>query len=385
MMMSIVRCLLIAGSIVFAFAAVAEPRSESPSQLLQELVNAPGPPGFEEPVRAIMFRELKASSDVIRYDGLGSLIAQQGNAGPRIMLDAHMDEVGGMVRRVTPTGYLSMQMLGAWLDQALPDQRWLIMGSKGPIEAVTDIRDIHAMPADERNKPIARDAIFLDVGAKDARGVAALGIEPGDAIVPLSPFAALSDGRYVGKAWDDRIGCAVLIEAMHRLKTMTHHNQLFSAATVQEEVGARGARTAAAAIQPDIGIAIEAGVVGDAPGLNAEETQVKLGKGPAVFLYDSVEIPNLKLVALVDATAKAKAIPIQHDLVQNYGDDSAAIQSTGSGVPTINLVVPVRSTHAHNGIVDETDFEHTVDLVVALISSLDAKTVAGLRDFGPGQ
>ncbi len=360
--------------------AVAGDRTEA---LLQTLADAPGPSGFEEAVRAIMVREMKPFADRISYDGVGSVIAQQGSAGPRIMLDAHMDELGGVVRRVTPGGFLSMQMLGGWLDQALPDQRWIIIGSKGPVEAVTGIRDIHVVPADERTKPFPRDSLYLDVGADDAAGVAALGLSPGDPVVPDAPFRLLAGGRYLGKAWDDRIGCAVVVEALRRLRASGHPNQLFVAATVQEEVGLRGARTAADVIKPDVGIAIEGGITGDSPGRSPEETQGVLGGGPGIFLYDSSTLPNRRFVALVDETARAHRIPLQHDLVQGYGDDSAAIQATNGGVPTVNLVVPARYTHAHNGVIDRADFDRMVDLVVALISRLDRASVERLRDFTP--
>ncbi|MGJ3648485.1 M42 family metallopeptidase [Sphingomonas sp. GlSt437] len=364
-------------------SAQAEPGDRT-ERLLAELADAPGPSGYEEAVRAIMVRELKPHADKIRYDGVGSVIAEQGNSGPTVMLDAHMDELGGIVRRVTPNGFLSMQMLGGWLDQALPDQRWVIIGSKGPVKAVTGIRDVHVVPADERTRVYPRDSLYLDVGAKTAAEVAALGISPGDPVVPDSPFTVLGDGkRYLGKAWDDRVGCAVVIEALRRLRASGHPNRLVIAATVQEEIGLRGARTAADLIKPDIGIAIEGGIAGDSPGRNPEETQAVLGAGPGLFLYDTSTLPNRRFVALVNEVAAAKGIPLQHDLVQGYGDDSAAIQATAGGVPTVNLVVPARYTHAHNGIIDRADFDRTVDLVVAIIERLDAKTVAALRDFTP--
>src|ERR1700684_3569210 len=143
--------------------------------LLERLSNAAGPPGAEEPVRAIMVGEMKPlATEPLKYDGTGSVIAQQGKAGPRIMIDAHMDELGGMVRRVTPNGFLSMQMLGGWLDQALVDQRWIIIGSKGPVHAVTGIRDIHVVPQDERTKVYPREVLTLDVGAHDAASAAAM-------------------------------------------------------------------------------------------------------------------------------------------------------------------------------------------------------------------
>jgi len=371
-------------TMLIAAAGTAAHAADASERLLAELANAGGPPGFEEPVRAIMVRELKPHADSIAFDGVGSVIARHGAAGPKIMLDAHMDELGGVVRRVTPQGFLTMQMLGGWLDQALVDQRWVIIGSKGPVKAVTGIRDIHVVPADERTKVYARDSLFLDVGARTAAEVAALGIGPGDPVVPDAPFEVLAGGkRYLGKAWDDRVGCAVVIEALRRLKASGHPNQLFVAATVQEEVGLRGARPAADLIKPDIGIAIEGGITGDSPGRNPEETQGVLGAGPGLFLYDSSTLPNRKLVALVRRVAADKGIPLQLDLVQGYGDDSAPIQATNGGVPTVNLVVPTRYTHAHNGIIDRGDFDGMVDLVVALIARLDAKTVSELRDFAP--
>ena len=351
--------------------------------LLQALSDAAGPPGFEEDVRRIMVGEMKPYGR-ISYDGLGSVIAQNGTAGPRVMLDAHMDELGGVTRRITKDGFLSMQMLGGWLDQALPGQRWIIIGAKGPVEAVTGIRDIHYTPAEERTKVIPRDEIFLDVGAKSDKDAMRLGLEPGDPVVPSSPFAELNGtGNYVGKAFDDRAGCAVVVEALRRLATSGHPNQLFVAATVQEEVGLRGAQAAAALIRPDVAIAIEGGVTGDAPGGHPEESQVRLGDGPGLFLYDSSELPNRRLVALTKATAKAIGAPLQFDVAQGYGDDSAEIQRANGGAPTVNLVVPVRYTHAHNGVMNRADFDHLVDLTVALIRRLDAPTVTRLRDFTP--
>ena len=353
--------------------------------LLEKLSNAAGPPGAEEPVRAIMVGEMKPlATEPLKYDGMGSVIAQQGKTGPRIMIDAHMDELGGMVRRVTPTGFLSMQMLGGWLDQALVDQRWVIIGSKGPVHAVTGIRDIHVIPPDERTRVFPRDSVFLDVGAKNAAEVAAMGVEPGDPVVPDSPFIVMNGtGNYLGKGWDDRIGCAVLLEAMRRTASMPHANQLFYVATTQEEVGLRGARAAVNVVKPDIGIAIEGGITGDVPGDRPEETQVKLGAGPGMFLYDSSAIANRRMVAFARKTAAAKGLPLQADLVQGYGDDSAELQTMDGGAPTINLVVPVRYTHSHNGIVNRQDFDQTVELVVQMLVQMDAKTVEELRDFSP--
>lgn len=378
---SLVACLLI---ISIAPSSAYAQDSDRTLQLLRSLSEAPGPSGFEEPVRKIMVEQMKPFADRISYDGLGSVIAQQGNAGPRIMVDAHMDELGGMIRRITPDGYLSMQMLGGWLDQALVDQRWTIVTSKGQIKAITGIRDVHIVAPAERDRVYPRDSLLLDVGAKTAAEVRAMGIEIGDPVAPDAPFSVLNGtDNYLGKAWDDRIGCAVIIEVMRRLKTGAHPNQIFYAATVQEEIGLRGAHTASDIIKPDIGIALEGGITGDSPGARAEESQARLGAGPGVFLYDSSALPNRKFVQLLKQVAAENKIPLQLDLVQGYGDDSAEIQKSNGGVPTINLVVVARYTHAHNGIINRRDFDQMVDLVVALVQKLDAKTTANLRDFTP--
>ena len=391
-MQSALRLALALATLSLSVAPYAPAQNQAPDrtlQLLQRLADAPGPPGAEEAVRALMVPEMKQFSTKLSYDGIGSVIAEQPAPAtfaqaPRVMIDAHMDELGGMVRRITPNGFLTMQMLGGWLDQALVDQRWIIIGSKGPVHAVTGIRDIHIVPAEERTRVFPRDQLYLDIGAKNAAEAAAMGVEPGDPVVPDAPFTVMNGSKnYLGKAWDDRIGCAVLLEAMRRTMTMPHPNTLIYVATVQEEIGLRGARTATQAVKPELGIAIEGGITGDTAGARPEESQVKLGAGPGMFLYDSSTIPNRKFVAFIRKTAAAANIPLQADLVQGYGDDSAEMQMNNGGTPTINLVVPVRYTHAHNGIVNRGDFDQMVDLVVDLLLKLDRKTVDALRDFTP--
>jgi putative aminopeptidase FrvX len=351
-------------------------------QMLKVLTEAPGPPGFEDPVRKIMTEQMKPLADKISYDGLGSVIAQQGNSGPHIMLDAHMDELGGMVRRIRPDGFISMQMLGYWLAAALPDQRWIILGSKGPVLAVTDIWDAHIAPHDASGHTAQQD-LYLDTGARSAEEVAKLGISPGDPVAPVSDFAVLANDRYLAKAWDDRVGCAVMLEVMRRLEKTAHPNQVFYAATVQEEgsIEMRGAQTSARLISPDIGFSLEVGIPNDVPGPGPDAAQEVLGGGPGMMLYTFSELPNRKLVAHVKEIAAAQKIPLQFDFVQGFGDDAGAIKLHNIGVPVTTVLVPARSTHAHNGIIDRADFDRTVDLMVALIQSLDARTVAKIKSF----
>jgi endoglucanase len=360
----------------------APPADDRLIALLKELTEAPGPPGFEDSVRKLMAERMTPFADKITYDGLGSVIAQQGSSGPRIMLDAHMDELGGMVRRIRPDGFLTMQMLGYWLTAALPDQRWVILGSKGPVLANTDIWDAHIAPHDQQGNTQKQDLV-LDIGARTAAEAEALGISPGDPVAPVSDFAVLANNRYLAKAWDDRVGCAVMLEVMRRFAKTPHPNQLFYAATVQEEgsIEMRGAQTSSRIINPDIGFSIEVGIANDIPGPGPDAGQEVLGGGPAMMLYTFSELPNRKLVAHVKEVAATQHIPLQMDFVGGFGDDAGAIKLNNTGVPVTTILVPARSTHAHNGIIDRADFDKTVDLVVALIQSLDANAVAKIKKF----
>src|SRR6202008_1334209 len=154
----------------------------------------------------------------------------------------------------------------------------IIIGSKGPVRAVTGIRDVHVVPADERTRAYPRDSLFLDVGAPSEAEVAARGLAPGDPVVPDAPFSVLNGtDNYLAKGWDDRVGCGVVVEAMRRLATAPHANQILWTITTQEEVGLRGAEAAAAVVKPELAIAIEGGITGDVFPGRPEETQARLG------------------------------------------------------------------------------------------------------------
>ena len=351
--------------------------------LLKQLSEAPGVPGYEDAVRKLMAEQMRPLADSVSYDGLGSVIAQQGHSGPRIMVDAHMDELGGMVRHIRPDGYLSMQMLGYWLDAALPDQRWVVIGSKGPVPGITALWDAHIAPHQNGRPVDPGRQLYVDVGAKNTADVQALGISPGDPVVPESKFTVLANQRYLGKAWDDRIGCAVIVEAMRRLAKEPHPNQIFYAATVQEEgsIEMRGAQTSARMIDPDVGIALEVGIPNDLPGTESDASQETLGGGPGIMLYTFSELPNRKLVDFLKQTAAEIHVPLQFDFVPGFGDDAGAIKLNKTGVPVTTLLVPARYTHTHNSIIDRSDFDRTVDLLVALLKKLDAANVAAIKKF----
>ena len=354
-------------------------------RLLQELSNTPAPSGFEGPVREILERELRAAGLKVSTDGLGSVIAALAGTseGPRIMLAAHMDEVGGMVRYITPEGMVKFQLLGGWLDQALPDQRWTILTAKGPVTAVSGLRSPHiTLPAD-RDRVTPRDDVFLDVGARTKEDAEALGIRSGDAIVPASSFAEVAGGRYVGKAMDDRVGCVMLIETLRRLKEqgIKLPNTIYFVGTVQEEVGLRGAHTAVQAVKPDLGISLEAGIAADHPGGRADWAQERLSAGPVIYLADAAMLVNLKLRDFIMRVAAEHHISVQTEVTQGGAEDSAELQRFEAGKPAVNLAVATRYLHSHNSIIERRDLDRAVDLLVALLPLLDAKTVTEISRF----
>lgn len=354
-------------------------------KLLEELSNAYAPTGFEGPVREIFRREIVPFAHSVETDGLGSVVAMQNQLDdvPKIMLAGHMDEVGLMVKYITSDGYVKFQTLGGWLDQSLINQRWVIVTKNGHVCGLTGIKTPHVIPADARGKIFKREEMFIDVGAKDKEDAEQrLGIQPGDPIAPDSKFQVLNDSPlYLGKAWDDRIGVAAMIEIFRSLKDMILPNALYGVATVQEEVGLRGAQTSSALVSPDIGINLESGVAADYPGITQDEAQEKLGDGPGIFLHDASMLPNLKLRDFIVEVAREKSIPVQYEILSGYGEDGAQMQRSRSGIPAINISVPTRYLHSHNGVIHRNDFDNAIALVVEVIKRLDQTEVDRISNF----
>jgi endoglucanase len=379
--------LLLSGIVaVFVGPLWAQPAdADATERLLAELTKVFGPTGYEDEVRAIVRRELTPLANDVQTDGLGSLIARLDGAtqGPRVMMAAHMDEVGAMVKYITPDGFVKLHTLGGWLDQGLINQRFLIRTSKGYVHGITGLKTPHVMGAEERKSVHDRGRLFMDVGATDiADAMDRLGIRPGDPIAPDSRFFRLNgDKLYVAKAWDDRVGLAVQIEVMRRLKRQPPPNSVFAVATVQEEIGLRGAHTSSAIVKPDIGLSIEVGVAADYPGISPDEAQERLGGGPGLFLHDSSMLPNLKLKALIEGVAQAEGIRLQYNVLSGYGEDGSEMQRAYGGAPAINITVPTRYLHNHTGVIHRDDFDQVVDLVTAVVMKLDQATVESLKRF----
>ena len=354
--------------------------------LMQELTDAPSPSGYEGPVRAILMREFRALGAKVSTDGIGNVIAMVPgvSTAPRVMVDAHMDEVGLVVRSITPEGFVKfLPMSINWFDQPLVDQRWQIMTAKGPVTAVSGFIDKHAHTAEDSTRVVPSHELFLDVGARNNEDAQAMGIAPGNLVAPWSPFTRLGTTRFAAKAWDDRVGCIMMLEALRRMQErgIRHPNVIYFVGSVQEEVGMRGVQNAVETVKPDVGIALEVGIAGDFPLARKEFSQEELGAGPAIFAYDGSMIPNIKLSELFQKVAADKKIPLQISVVAQYGSDAAPIQKYSTGRPAINFAIPTRYTHLHTGVIDWADLNHGVDLLVAMLAQLDGNTVTELTRF----
>ncbi|WP_376788588.1 M42 family metallopeptidase [Thermoflexus sp.] len=349
------------------------------AMLLKTLTEAHGVPGYETEIREVMRRLLEGVGEV-EQDNIGSLICRQGENGPRVMLAAHMDEIGFMVKHITPEGFIRFTPLGGWFDQVLLGQRVVIKTHKGDVIGVIGAKPPHLLPPDERKKVVEKKDMYIDIGATSAKEVEEAGVRVGDPIVPLAPFQVLAGGRtYLAKAFDDRVGCAVLVEVLRRLAREGHPNIVYGVATVQEEVGLRGAATSVEKVNPEVALILESDIAGDVPGIKPEESPVKLGGGPTIVVYDARMIPNLRLRDLAVETAQSIGIPVQFSVIEGGATDGGVIHLHKGGVPTLVIGVPARHIHSHGAIVHRNDIEQAIALVTALVQRLDAETVAHLR------
>ncbi len=344
-------------------------------KLLKDLTEASGVSGYEAPVRELTKQYFHPYGQLIQ-DRLGSVICKKAveSATPKVMLAGHLDEIGFMVRYITENGFIKFLPLGGWFDQVLLGQRVVIKTHKGDVLGVIGVKPPHIIPAEEREKVIKKKDMYIDIGATSKEELEEAGVRVGDPIVPSASFEVLANGKtYLSKAFDDRVGIALMISVLGELQNEPHPNTIYAAATVMEEFNLGGAKTSAELIDPDVAIILESGIAGDVPGVQLEENAVKLGKGPGILLFDSRMIPNLKLRDLVIETAKEFDIPLQTDAMLGGATDGGVIHLHKSGVPTIVIGVPARHIHSHSSILHREDYDLTVKLLKQVIKKLDQK------------
>lgn len=323
--------------------------------LIQKLVEITAPAGYEAPVRAVIRSEIESYADEIQVDALGNLIARKGAggaAGKTVMVAAHMDEIGIIASHIDENGYIRFTNLGGVMPHTCVGGRVRFLnGTSGVIGM--------ERPVDPAKLPRLEE-MFVDVGAADR---ASCPVKVGDVAAFERPFLDLGK-RLVAKAMDDRIGVAVLIEALRQLKETPH--RVYFVFSTQEEVGLRGATTAAYRLDPDLGIAVDVTRTGDTP--KGVSMEVKLGKGPAIKVRDSGMLSDPLLVDWMVRTAQAAEIPYQLEVLEAGTTDARAMQISRAGMPAGCISIPTRYIHTPSEMVDHDDVQNAVRLLTALLS-----------------
>lgn len=366
-------------------------------KLLERLCNSFGPSGFERESIKLTRDYIESYCDEIHFDKLGSLLfTKRGSSDkPVILLPGHIDEIGFVISGINDKGFLTFNTVGGWFDQVLLGQRVLVRTKTGEIQGVIAAKPPHLLHPDERNKVIEKSQMFIDIGCSNKKEAEALGIRIGDPVVPFSTFSTFQKTAFeikngkeeekgtvelaMGKAFDDRVGVFIATEVIRRLNEdqIDHPNTVIGAATIQEEVGARGARTTAWLAEPDVCITLEVDVAGDVPGVEPQQAQAVLGKGPAILTYDASMIPNQPLKEFVIEIAEKHNIPYQLSSVARGGTDAGAIHVTRLGCPSIVFGVPTRHIHSHVGLLCLDDIENCIQLVLNTVKELDENIVKG--------
>jgi len=348
--------------------------------LLQDISDADGTSGYETAAREVMARYMDGLAD-ISHDKLGSLIGKKkGTAdSPRVVVAGHLDEVGFMVKEITSEGYIKFLPLGGWWGHVALAQRVRILTSKGPVIGVVGSTPPHLLKPKDREKVLEIDDMFIDVGTMEKYDITKkLGIKIGDPIIPDSKFTVMNHEKmYLGKALDNRVACAMVIDILRYFQKNPHPNTIYGVGTVQEEVGLRGARTVAHEVDPDVAIILDVTVARDMPPDGYKKTE-KLGAGAAILVYDGGMIPNQNLRKLLMKTADEKKIPYHLTSLVRGTTDGAAIHVSRSGVPTVFLGIETRYIHSHNSIIYRKDYDNVVKLAAAVIKKLNKKTVDSL-------
>jgi putative aminopeptidase FrvX len=350
--------------------------------LLETLTSLPGASGFEHEVRRFVKQELQKSTDEIVEDRLGSVfgVLRGDPAGPKLMVGGHMDEVGFMVTAIMDNGMIRFQPLGGWWNQVLLGQRLEIVTKQGRVHGVIGSTPRHLLDEAQRAKPVDISAMFLDIGADSREEAEALGVRMGLSIVPFSTFTPLGNGKKIlAKAWDNRFGVALALELAKELKGVPLPNTLYTGATVQEEVGMRGAQTAAALIEPDLCYTLEAGPANDTGG--DKYALGRIGQGAAVRILDSAIVTNRALVEFILDTAETHRIPYQY-FISPGATDGGKIHLYGRGVPTAVLGVCARYIHTHASMIHTDDYDAAKELLLKLIQATDRTVYETIVSFG---
>ena len=325
--------------------------------LIKKLVETTGPSGYEAQIRAAVREEVEAYADELRVDALGNLIVRKGQRGPnglRIMLAAHIDEIGIIVTHVDGNGFVRFTTLGGVRPHTCVGGRVRFLNGTSGV--------ISMEPLDDMSRVATFDQMYIDLGLSSNENSP---VKVGDVAAFERPFLDLGD-RVVAKSLDDRIGAVVLIEALRQLKETPH--ELYFVFSVQEEVGVRGATGAAFGVDPDLGLAVDVTGTGDTPRRSGVRMQVSLGKGPAIKVRDGGMLADPGVINWMVRTAEKQGLPYQLEILEGGSTDARAMQLARAGVPAGCLSIPSRYIHSPSEMVDYNDVKQCVALMVALIS-----------------
>ncbi|NOZ86484.1 MAG: M42 family metallopeptidase [Deltaproteobacteria bacterium] len=339
------------------------------NDLLKKLVEAPGVSGREEMIRKLISQEMKPLVDELKVDVMGNLIGHRkpGKAkGPSMMIAAHMDQIGFYVRHVDEKkGFIRFVTAGGFDPKTLVAQRVVVHGKKD-LNGVIGTKPVHIMTDEEKRRPVKLEQLYIDIGLP--------GKKTKELVAPGDPITLVGDFREVGDCWcsramDDRVGVYVMIEALRKVAASrkAHRVDLYTVATVQEEVGLRGALAATFGIEPQIGIALDVTLACDVPGVGEHEEISRFGKGAAISILNGSLISNPLLVEKFKATAVKHKIPFQMDILPRGGTDAGAMQRAKTGCAAITISIPSRYIHSTVEMVHKKDVKACIDLVAAFI------------------
>ncbi|MFT4600110.1 MAG: putative aminopeptidase FrvX [Arenicella sp.] len=338
-------------------------------KLLSKICKTPGAPGFEQKVRELVIKELKGLCDEVEVDNMGNVYAiKRGTSDKRVMVGAHMDEIGFMVTHIDDKGFVRFTTLGGFDPKTLTAQRVLIHGKKDVIGVMAS-KPIHVMTAAERNKIPKNTDYFIDTGLSKKEVEKLISI--GDSVTREREFIEM--GNCVNsKSLDNRLAVFILIETLRKLKGKKIPHDLYAVFTVQEEVGIRGANVAALRIDPDFGFGLDTTIAFDVPGAAEHEKITRLGEGTAIKLMDAGTICDYRMVAYMKKTAKKHKIKWQPEILTAGGTDTSGIQRMTQGGSIAGAVsIPTRNLHQVIEMADKDDIQGSIDLLTASIADLD--------------
>jgi len=351
-------------------------------KMMEAFTSADGISGCEKEASRVMRTYVEPVSDSITYDNLGSLIAlQKGKGdGPRVMLAGHIDEIGFVVRMIEDKGFLRLAPIGGWWGHVLLSHPVIITTREGKkYTGIIGSRPPHGLPAEVRSKVMEVKDLFVDLGVKDKNEVDLLGIKPGDMVTPKSDFMVMNNPNFLAaKAWDNRVGALIATEVLMNLRNKPHVADLYAVGTAQEEVGLRGAKTAAYVVKPDIAIALDVTLGNDIP---QAEPGSKLGVGITLGIQDSSVLGHRGLLNLMESIANELKLDVQYDLLLAGGTDSGEMHKAYEGVINMTISIPSRYIHSHRALIHRKDYVDTVTLLTEFCMRVDWPMVESLRTY----